>query len=104
MKEADDSALSELLRRSSHYTSGSSRKKGLIPPPDFVQSTPGGHRGFRTQHHLRPARSFNYRTIRQNNGRQSNAISAFHSFHTLPTRSTPGLSVGLPGRQPDGVA
>jgi hypothetical protein len=35
---------------------------------------------------------------------QSNAISVFHSFQTVPTRSGPGFSVAFPGRQPDGVA
>lgn len=44
-------------------------------------------------------------TIPQNMGtRQSKAIPTFHASQTLPTRSGPGLSVILPGRQPDGVA
>ena len=32
------------------------------------------------------------------------AISGFQTSHTLPTRSGPGFSVGLPGCQPEGVA
>ena len=29
--------------------------------------------------------------------------SGFHTFHTLPANSAPGLRVGLPGSQPEGV-
>ena len=32
------------------------------------------------------------------------ADSVFQTSHTFPTRSGPGLRVGLPGSQPDGVA
>ena len=32
------------------------------------------------------------------------SMAGFHTFHTLPTRSGPGLRVGSPGIQPAGVA
>ena len=35
---------------------------------------------------------------------QSNALSVFHTSHTLPTKSGPGFNVIFPGFQPDGVA
>ena len=34
---------------------------------------------------------------------QSNAFSTFQTFHTFPAKSGPGVNVGLPGCQPDGV-
>jgi hypothetical protein len=67
----------------------------------------GGRHAFAKQRHVKGLvwRShLNWRPMRQNPGHQSNAISVFHSFQTLPTRSALGLSVALPGRQPDGVA
>lgn len=35
--------------------------------------------------------------------KDQNAWSGFQTFHTLPARSGPGFSVGLPGCQPEGV-
>lgn len=32
-----------------------------------------------------------------------NAMSGFQTVHTLPTRSGPGLRVGLPGTHPEGM-
>jgi len=36
--------------------------------------------------------------------RYLNAMSVFHTSHTLPTKSGPGFKVTFPGFQPEGVA